>query len=395
MDRQRSASDPGRTWVRTCGSLARRRGRPPAQPTGLAAASAGHPARGTTRSSPCPTTSPQPPEGGCAPARGRSPSASGHEIRMSGHRQPAARGSGPVAPPTELQVDESIKSQVERSIFVAASALPSRRLRGGPPAVLPSLSHRPGPAERHSSPGLNPGTFETFVIGSSNWFRTPPPSPSRKPRQSVQPAPSSTASPVSARPTCCTRSATTMRRSLLHRRQGRYVSSEEFTNEFIKRDPRRPAGTGSSAADRDVDVLLIDDIQFPGGQDPDPGGVLPHVQHLHNANKQIVLTSDRAPKRLEALEDRLRNRFEGPDHRRPAAGPETRIAILRKKAAMDRVTAPRTSWSSSRARSRPTSESLEGALIRVTAFANLNRQEVDMTLARSCSRTSSLRGWRA
>src|SRR6202008_3407977 len=96
----------------------------------------------------------------------------------------------------------------------------------------------------------------------------------------------------------------------------------------------------------------------------------------------IVLTSDRAPKRLEALEDRLRNRFEWgliTDVQPPDL--ETRIAILRKKAAMDRLTAPPDVLEFIASKIQTNIRELEGALIRVPAFANLNRQEVDMTLA--------------
>ncbi len=95
-----------------------------------------------------------------------------------------------------------------------------------------------------------------------------------------------------------------------------------------------------------------------------------------------MLTSDRAPKRLEALEDRLRNRFEWgliTDVQPPDL--ETRIAILRKKAAMDRLTAPPDVLEFIASKIQTNIRELEGALIRVTAFANLNRQEVDMTLA--------------
>ena len=129
-------------------------------------------------------------------------------------------------------------------------------------------------------------------------------------------------------------------RSLYTGAKVRYVSSEEFTNEFINaiRDDRQDRFKRKY---RDVDVLLIDDIQFLEGKTQTQEEFFHTFNTLHNANKQIVLTSDRAPKRLEALEDRLRNRFEWgliTDVQPPDL--ETRIAILRKKAAMDRLTAP-------------------------------------------------------
>ncbi len=161
----------------------------------------------------------------------------------------------------------------------------------------------------------------------------------------------------------------------------RYVSSEEFTNEFINaiRDDRQDR---FKRRYRDVDVLLIDDIQFLEGKTQTQEEFFHTFNTLHNANKQIVLTSDRPPKLLEALEDRLRNRFEwGLITDVQAPDLETRIAILRKKAAMDRLTAPPDVLEFIASKIQTNIRELEGALIRVTAFANLNRQEVDMTLA--------------
>ena len=170
-------------------------------------------------------------------------------------------------------------------------------------------------------------------------------------------------------------------RSLYNGAKVRYVSSEEFTNEFINaiRDDRQDR---FKRRYRDVDVLLIDDIQFLEGKTQTQEEFFHTFNTLHNANKQIVLTSDRAPKRLEALEDRLRNRFEWgliTDVQPPDL--ETRIAILRKKAAMDRLSAPADVLEFIASKIQTNIRELEGALIRVTAFANLNRQEVDMTLA--------------
>ncbi|MBZ5735553.1 chromosomal replication initiator protein DnaA [Nocardioides sp. TRM66260-LWL] len=228
---------------------------------------------------------------------------------------------------------------------------------------------------------LNPKyTFETFVIGSSNRFP-------HAAAVAVAEAPGKAYNPLlvygdsGLGKTHLLHAIGHYVRSLYSGAAVRYVSSEEFTNEFINaiRDDRQDR---FKRRYRDVDVLLIDDIQFLEGKTQTQEEFFHTFNTLHNANKQIVLTSDRAPKRLEALEDRLRNRFEWgliTDVQPPDL--ETRIAILRKKAAMDRLTAPPDVLEFIASKIHTNIRELEGALIRVTAFAALNRQEVDMTLA--------------
>lgn len=161
----------------------------------------------------------------------------------------------------------------------------------------------------------------------------------------------------------------------------RYVSTEEFTNDFINslRDDRQVA---FQRRYRDVDVLLVDDIQFLEGKEGTQEEFFHTFNTLHNSNKQIVVSSDRPPKGLRTLEDRLRTRFEWgliTDIQPPEL--ETRIAILRKKAAQDRLAAPAEVLEFIAARIERNIRELEGALIRVTAFASLNRQPVDVQLA--------------
>ncbi len=161
----------------------------------------------------------------------------------------------------------------------------------------------------------------------------------------------------------------------------RYVSSEEFTNDFINsiRDDKAQA---FHRRYRDVDVLLIDDIQFLEGKIQTQEEFFHTFNALHNANKQIVITSDRPPKEFGALEDRLRNRFTWgliTDVQPPDL--ETRIAILSKKAAADGLAVPADVLAFIASRIDTNIRELEGALVRVTAFASLNRQPVDLPLA--------------
>ncbi|HNO38780.1 MAG TPA: chromosomal replication initiator protein DnaA, partial [Marmoricola sp.] len=161
----------------------------------------------------------------------------------------------------------------------------------------------------------------------------------------------------------------------------RYVSSEAFTNDVIN-SIQDGSTAGMQRRYRDVDLLLIDDIQFLEGKQQTQEEFFHTFNALHNANKQIVITSDRPPKHLTQLEDRLRNRFEWgllTDVQPPDL--ETRIAILRKKQAADRLSAPADVLEFIASRIQTNIRELEGALIRVTAFASINNQDVDLTLA--------------
>jgi len=223
-------------------------------------------------------------------------------------------------------------------------------------------------------------TFETFVIGASNRF-------AHAAAVAVAEAPA-----VAYNPLFVWGDSGLGKTHLLHGighyaqrlfpgMRVRYVSSEEFTNDFINslRDDRKVA---FQRRYRDVDVLLVDDIQFLEGKEGTQEEFFHTFNTLYNANKQIVISSDRPPKRLETLEDRMRTRFEWgltTDIQPPEL--ETRIAILRKKAALDRMNAPDDVLEFIASRIERNIRELEGALIRVTAFASLNKQTVDLALA--------------
>jgi chromosomal replication initiator protein len=160
----------------------------------------------------------------------------------------------------------------------------------------------------------------------------------------------------------------------------RYISSEEFTNEFIN-SIRDDKAANFQRRYRDIDVLLVDDIQFLSGKVQTQEEFFHTFNTLHNANKQIVITSDLPPKQLQDFEDRMRSRFEWgliTDVQPPDL--ETRIAILRKKTVQERLVAPPEVLEYIASKIATNIRELEGALIRVTAFASLNRQPVDLAI---------------
>jgi chromosomal replication initiator protein len=228
---------------------------------------------------------------------------------------------------------------------------------------------------------LNPKyTFDTFVIGSSNRF-------AHAAAVAVAEAPAKAYNPLfiygdsGLGKTHLLHAIGHYAQTLYNGIKVRYVSSEEFTNDFINmiRDGKQD---GFRRRYRDVDVLLVDDIQFLENKEGTQEEFFHTFNTLHNASKQIVITSDRAPKRLVTLEDRLRSRFEWgllTDVQPPEL--ETRIAILSKKARQEGLNAPPEVLEYIASRISTNIRELEGALIRVTAFASLNRQSVDLDLA--------------
>ena len=228
---------------------------------------------------------------------------------------------------------------------------------------------------------LNPKyAFETFVIGASNRF-------AHAAAVAVAEAPAKAYNPLfvygesGLGKTHLLHAIGHYAQHLFDGPRVRYVSSEEFTNDFINSIRDGKAETFRRRY-RDVDILLVDDIQFLEHKEGTQEEFFHTFNTLHNASKQIVISSDRPPKQLSTLEDRLRTRFEWgliTDVQPPDL--ETRIAILRKKAAQDRLAAPPDVLEFIASKISRNIRELEGALIRVTAFASLNRQSVDLALA--------------
>ncbi|MEU5214826.1 chromosomal replication initiator protein DnaA [Streptomyces sp. NPDC020807] len=251
-------------------------------------------------------------------------------------------------------------------------------LQGGPGAGSSGQGGSGAPNEQHAR--LNPKyLFDTFVIGSSNRF-------AHAAAVAVAEAPAKAYNPLfvygesGLGKTHLLHAIGHYARSLYPGTRVRYVSSEEFTNEFIN-SIRDGKGDAFRKRYRDVDILLVDDIQFLASKESTQEEFFHTFNTLHNANKQIVLSSDRPPKQLVTLEDRLRNRFEWgltTDVQPPEL--ETRIAILRKKAVQEQLNAPPEVLEFIASRISRNIRELEGALIRVTAFASLNRQPVDLGL---------------
>ena len=270
------------------------------------------------------------------------------------------------------------------------------------PRLAPPPARHDGTASEHQDlgrhgamPAANPGssgprlggtrlnskyTFETFVIGSSNRF-------AHAAAVAVAEAPAKAYNPLfvygdsGLGKTHLLHAIGHYAQTLYSGLKVRYVSSEEFTNDFINmiRDGKQD---GFRRRYRDVDVLLVDDIQFLENKEGTQEEFFHTFNTLHNASKQIVISSDRAPKRLVTLEDRLRSRFEWgllTDVQPPEL--ETRIAILRRKAIQEGLNAPPEVLEYIASRISTNIRELEGALIRVTAFASLNRQSVDLQLA--------------
>jgi len=272
---------------------------------------------------------------------------------------------------TELEADESPDLSSPFSTFRAAGT--------------GSQSGRPRIADREATEvqaaRLNPKyTFDTFVIGASNRF-------AHAAAVAVAEAPAKAYNPLfvygqsGLGKTHLLHAIGHYARNLYPNVRVRYVNSEEFTNDFIN-SIRDDKASAFQSRYRNVDVLLIDDIQFLQGKVQTQEEFFHTFNTLHNANKQVVITSDLPPKQLSGFEERMRSRFEWgllTDVQPPDL--ETRIAILRKKAIQEKMNTPHDVLEFIASKVTTNIRELEGALIRVTAFASLNRAPVDLNLA--------------
>jgi chromosomal replication initiator protein len=235
-------------------------------------------------------------------------------------------------------------------------------------------------------------TFETFVIGSGNRF-------AHAAALAVAEAPAKVYNPLfiygdsGLGKTHLLHAIGHYTQTLYPGLRVRYVSSEEFFNDLLDSitDGKHDAFRRQY---RDVDVLLVDDIQFLENKEGTQEEFFHTLNALHNASKQIVIASDREPKRLMTIQDRLRHRFESGlivDLQPPEL--ETRIAILRRKADQEGTNAPFETLEYIASRISINIRDLEGALIRVTAFANLNQQPIDLQLAETVLRNLIPEAW--
>ncbi|GAA3935214.1 chromosomal replication initiator protein DnaA [Microbacterium soli] len=238
---------------------------------------------------------------------------------------------------------------------------------------------------RHES-RLNPKyTFDNFVIGQSNRF-------AHAAAVAVAEAPAKAYNPLfiygdsGLGKTHLLHAIGDYAQSLYAGVKVRYVSSEEFTNDFINSIANN-RGAAFQSRYREVDILMIDDIQFLQGRAETQEAFFHTFNQLHDHNKQVVITSDVAPKLLTGFEDRMRSRFEwGLITDVQAPDLETRIAILRKKAQSESLHIPDDVLEYIATAVSSNIRELEGALIRVSAFASLNRSVLDISLAQTVLR---------
>lgn len=246
----------------------------------------------------------------------------------------------------------------------------------------PTAANANGNGNGSDAGNLNPKyTFETFVIGNSNRF-------AHAACLAVADSPNETYNPLFIYGGVGL-GKTHLMHAIGHRikeknRNARvvYVSSEKFMNEMIHSIQNNSNEAFREKYRKNVDVILIDDIQFIAGKESTQQELFHTFNELKDSNKQIILSSDRPPNEIPTLEDRLRTRFasgliadiEAPDF-------ETRVAILKKKAEADKISVPDDILIYIATKIKSNIRELEGALIRVMAYARLTDEAITVDLA--------------
>ena len=299
---------------------------------------------------------------------------------------PAAEPPATTQPSAPAESPQHDPKQDEHTRILAAERLAQQHQGANQPE---SRNEAFVPAEASSSPTADTDmgdrdsdtllnkkyTFESFVIGGSNQF-------AHAACRAVAEAPARAYNPLfiwgesGLGKTHLLHAIGHYAKELQPDMRVRYVSSEELTNDFINSiaNDRREEFKREY---RNLDMLIVDDIQFLQGKESTQEEFFHTFNALHQANKQIVLSSDRPPRQLTTLEDRLRTRFEGgliTDVQTPDL--ETRMAILSRKAAAEGTTLPEDVLELIASRYETSIRELEGALIRVTAYCSLGKEPI-------------------
>ncbi|MGX1739010.1 chromosomal replication initiator protein DnaA [Corynebacterium flavescens] len=326
---------------------------------------------------------PQPAQGNPGPLASPTPQAS--QAPQAPQSPQAPQFSPPPAAPPQVSRPQQMSSTshgADWQISHAPASLDELAAHYQQPEPHAARIPREAPAhDPNREKSLNPKhTFDSFVIGSSNRF-------ANGAAVAVAENPARAYNPLfiwggsGLGKTHLLHAAGNYAQLLHPGLRVKYVSSEEFTNDYINslRDDRQES---FKRRYRNLDILMVDDIQFLEGKESTQEEFFHTFNALHQANKQIILSSDRPPKQLVTLEDRLRTRFEGgliTDIQPPDL--ETRIAILMKKAAADGTIVDRSVLELIASRFESSIRELEGALIRVSAYSSLVNEPINLEMA--------------
>ena len=335
-------------------------------------------------SSPSPSISPQPSGPSTVSAAPAPPTAPAYGEQLAEPSPYSATAPSTASPMPHPQASAASAPSTMSGSLHTRSGAPVTYSPGGTGAQNPTGLLTPTAA--HDVSQLNPRyTFDTYVTGSSNRF-------AHATALAVAEAPARAYNPLfiyggsGLGKTHLLHAIGHYAQTLNPGIRVKYVNSEVFVSDFIAcvRDGNQDDGRmeGFKRRYREVDILLVDDIQFLQGKESTLEEFFHTFNSLHSSGKQVVLTSDQPPKALGGLDERLRSRFEWgllADVQPPDL--ETRIAILSRKGTAEGLDLPFDVLEYIASRITTNIRELEGALIRVTAFASLNKQPVDQTLA--------------